>query len=174
MGCAKPSWGRGWCVAHYTRWRRNGDPLGGKASPDPDRKCRNHPDRKSVGRGLCGSCLRLDRLEHTQRRCENHPDVPEYAVGLCNSCYQARARIKRKYGLTNSQYLQHVESPCGICDSESTVIDHDHVTGEVRGGLCTRCNVGLGVVEGWYVKYRSSIDAWLAKPIDSQQISPLI
>lgn len=25
--CAKPSRQRGWCVAHYTRWRRYGDPL---------------------------------------------------------------------------------------------------------------------------------------------------
>lgn len=25
--CDKPSWSRGWCTGHYTRWRRHGNPL---------------------------------------------------------------------------------------------------------------------------------------------------
>jgi hypothetical protein len=34
-GCDKPVSGRGWCVQHYSRWRRNGDPLAlvGRAKP---------------------------------------------------------------------------------------------------------------------------------------------
>ena len=28
-GCGKPTKGRGWCAAHYHRWTRHGDPLGG-------------------------------------------------------------------------------------------------------------------------------------------------
>lgn len=28
--CDKPACGRGWCSAHYTRWRRHGDPLAGR------------------------------------------------------------------------------------------------------------------------------------------------
>ncbi len=160
--CDKPHFGRGWCSAHYTRWRRHGDPLGGGPTPDPNRKCQNHPDRKSEGRGLCGSCLRLDRLQRTERRCVVHPDAPEYAVGLCSNCYQARNRIKVKYGLDYSQYLRIIESPCGICGSAAVVIDHDHATGEVRGGLCTRCNVNLGVIESWYIEHRERIEAWIA------------
>jgi hypothetical protein len=27
--CGKPAETRGWCMAHYTRWRRHGDPTGG-------------------------------------------------------------------------------------------------------------------------------------------------
>ena len=30
-GCQKRPFGHGWCEAHYTRWRRHGDPLGGGA-----------------------------------------------------------------------------------------------------------------------------------------------
>jgi hypothetical protein len=31
-GCTKPAKSRGWCQAHYGRWFRNGDPLGGRYS----------------------------------------------------------------------------------------------------------------------------------------------
>lgn len=31
-GCDKPHYSRGWCMAHYGRWRRNGDPMGGRAT----------------------------------------------------------------------------------------------------------------------------------------------
>jgi len=34
---------------------------------------------------------------------------------------------------------------CIICGIEtSVVVDHDHKTKEVRGGLCANCNLGLG------------------------------
>lgn len=34
--------------------------------------------------------------------------------------------------------------PCAICGEDSMlVIDHDHVTTQVRGRLCTRCNHGI-------------------------------
>lgn len=26
-GCEKPSWARGWCAMHWTRWRRHGSPF---------------------------------------------------------------------------------------------------------------------------------------------------
>lgn len=29
-GCRKPRVARGWCEGHYRRWRRHGDPLGGR------------------------------------------------------------------------------------------------------------------------------------------------
>lgn len=30
--CSKPAAHKGWCKAHYTRWHRHGDPLGGSTS----------------------------------------------------------------------------------------------------------------------------------------------
>lgn len=31
-GCGKPHRSRGWCMAHWNRWKRNGDPLAGRPS----------------------------------------------------------------------------------------------------------------------------------------------
>lgn len=43
------------------------------------------------------------------------------------------------------------DGKCAVCGtgkpgdrSESWSIDHDHVTGAVRGLLCTSCNLGIG------------------------------
>lgn len=63
--------------------------------------------------------------------------------------------IKRKYGLSITSYelmLKEQNNACAICTIPFTDkskyrasnIDHDHVTGKVRGLLCSRCNVGIG------------------------------
>ena len=41
--------------------------------------------------------------------------------------------------------LKATTKECVICGSEGAlVVDHDHVTGKVRGMLCNHCNRGLG------------------------------
>lgn len=35
-GCEKRTWARGWCKAHYCRWQKYGDPLGGGPAKTPD------------------------------------------------------------------------------------------------------------------------------------------
>lgn len=37
-GCSKPRFNRGLCVAHFTRWKRHGDPLGGRTPVGEARK----------------------------------------------------------------------------------------------------------------------------------------
>jgi hypothetical protein len=58
---------------------------------------------------------------------------------------------KHKYGLSEegfNQLLAAQAEVCAICKKSLEVtmeIDHDHVTGKVRGLLCSRCNSGLGL-----------------------------
>lgn len=71
--------------------------------------------------------------------------------------YNKRSRDrnrKRKYGLTEEMYHAILESQnhhCAICLCHASTnrhgllfVDHDHVTGRVRGLLCDSCNVLLG------------------------------
>jgi hypothetical protein len=44
--------------------------------------------------------------------------------------------------------LQAQNGVCAICrTAEAAHIDHDHVTGAVRGMLCFRCNAALGQLD---------------------------
>jgi hypothetical protein len=71
-----------------------------------------------------------------------------------------REIVASKYGMTHEQYkamLKNQAGVCAICRKPETkifkgslcllCIDHDHVTGEVRGLLCNKCNIRLGVLE---------------------------
>lgn len=53
---------------------------------------------------------------------------------------------KKTFGMTEEEYASFVAKPCEICGTVevSRVVDHSHVTGEVRGALCSGCNTGLG------------------------------
>ena len=53
---------------------------------------------------------------------------------------------KSKFGLTAEQQQQILSGLCEICGiKNATHIDHDHISGIVRGGLCNNCNTGLGM-----------------------------
>lgn len=62
--------------------------------------------------------------------------------------------LASRYGLTPQQVEQmklDQNSSCAICGAPLTEknqrIDHDHVTGKVRGLLCHECNIKLPAIE---------------------------
>lgn len=64
----------------------------------------------------------------------------------------AAQKRKRVYGITDEQYqAMHDahEGKCAICGSSKPWlnIDHDHVTGRVRGLLCKQCNWAIGLMK---------------------------
>lgn len=76
-----------------------------------------------------------------------------------------RQHLKKKYGLTPEKYtdmFKKQDGVCGICKKEPLkfhlAVDHCHKTGDIRGLLCTKCNVSLG----WYEQYTNEVKTWLA------------
>jgi len=66
--------------------------------------------------------------------------------------YRANARRSqlKRYGLTEADYAKMVEDrngKCDLCRDAPSVlyVDHDHKSGKVRGLLCNRCNLALGL-----------------------------
>jgi hypothetical protein len=62
--------------------------------------------------------------------------------------------LKRRYGLTISEYNAKFEAQGGVCSichgdngEKRLCVDHNHETGAVRGLLCHRCNLMLGYSE---------------------------
>jgi hypothetical protein len=56
--------------------------------------------------------------------------------------------LKRRYGIGAAEFNELVREQDGVCPICSKVgpeqVDHDHLTGRIRGVLCFNCNGGLG------------------------------
>ena len=68
--------------------------------------------------------------------------------------YRRNAHLVKTYGITVEQYdhmLEQQGGHCALCPAvpkrASLHVDHDHVTGRVRGILCSGCNRVLGFIE---------------------------
>lgn len=66
--------------------------------------------------------------------------------------WDANRRLLRRYGITLEQKEQMMKAQgdeCLLCDrpfpsTQKACVDHDHVTGQVRGILCINCNRAMG------------------------------
>ncbi len=99
----------------------------------------------------CASCkLALDLDDFTTDN--QKPDGHRYTCRRCD----ADRKLQIKYGITLDEYEARLVSQnygcaiCGVSEHGGTkymtrwAVDHDHVTGRVRGLLCHSCNLGLG------------------------------
>ena len=88
----------------------------------------------------------------------------------------AESYIFRNYGITLDTYYQiykEQKGKCYICQQEgftikdsiriSLLIDHDHMTGKVRGLLCPNCNRALGLLKD-DLEYINRAKEYLLKP----------
>lgn len=106
----------------------------------------------------CTGCSQIKKIEEFGWNYDNRSNK-KYRRSHCKTC---RNRIKqlRKYGLKEAGYKQLYEDQggrCKICKQVHLhlVIDHDHITNQVRGLLCDSCNKGLGF-------FRDNIDSLLS------------
>lgn len=85
----------------------------------------------------------------------------------CETCARSAAdgrrqcwrciNLKKRYGVTDRDYTNLINKQAGKCaicglspkTSSKTqfVIDHDHLTGTIRGVLCPKCNKFIGIIE---------------------------
>lgn len=80
-----------------------------------------------------------------------------------------RAATLKRYGLTPPDYARLLlaqDGKCFMClrppsGRRMLDVDHDHITGEVRGLLCHRCNRALGYLN---VQAAMSVMSYLMRP----------
>ena len=144
---------RGWCHTHYKRWKKHGElfpdvPFGSSGYCNLKQQ-RERIARTAVGVKLCSMC----KKEKPQAAFSVDTRRWDRLACYCKSCTR-KTRLKRVYGLSGEQYEEMVRRQKGLCkicgqapDKRGLCVDHDHITGDVRGLLCIRCNLLLGFVE---------------------------
>ncbi len=86
------------------------------------------------------------RLEEKERRKRIGPRLVDKE--------KRRIKLLAQYGLTEQAFagmLYRQSYVCAICLSpdwgrQGPHIDHDHITGAVRGLLCATCNIAIGMI----------------------------
>lgn len=120
----------------------------------PCAKC-GHVDRSASGK--CRQCARISAgaRQSQARSCKTCGAACRDKAGKCRNCVSRRLR-ERKYGLSRGEFDAMVTSQGGACAAcmvafatlpkKHTHVDHDHVTGAVRGVLCHACNTAIGLL----------------------------
>jgi len=130
-----------------------------------------HPEKKHFAKGMCSSCYAREfRRAHPEYKeqmkvysAKYRKDNPEksakyYEARRSDGAKRKRDALKQadntyqtKYGMTLTDVegmLASQGGKCKVCSTELTRttanVDHCHVTGYVRGILCTNCNTGIG------------------------------
>ena len=99
---------------------------------------------------LCISCRKVSISQYRKKVKDNKPPkvIDMVAKKLEQNSRKKFREILKRYGLTKTQYTEMLNSQknsCKICNENTNlVVDHCHLTGQVRGLLCNRCNLALG------------------------------
>lgn len=119
-----------------------------------NKKAACHPDRPHFSKGLCKICYHVQYAK-------SHREQYRESTSLWrerNSDKQKersknyRRTLRRHISIEEYKTLLLVqEYKCAIChlpepvEKKDLAVDHDHATGIIRGLLCSRCNLALGL-----------------------------
>lgn len=100
----------------------------------------------------CASCRHL--LEESEFHAAPRNTGRRGRNSYCKKCASEKAFISnnRKYGISVDEYDDLYSKQDGACairgkdnSGKRLCVDHCHSTGNIRGLLCHRCNVGIGM-----------------------------
>ncbi len=121
--------------------------------------------RRESKDGLCYQCKKCN-CQYVKSRYINNPTERQarnnrtYAIESTEEGKNKKRanKLVKRYSMTVEQYnhlLKEQNYKCAICGSSTPnrksirhfIVDHNHITGEIRGLLCSFCNSGLGYLQ---------------------------
>lgn len=106
----------------------------------------------------CGKVKHISEFNRTEKQKE---------IGFCRDCHREICTSKpfKTYGILPEDFvkiLQDQDNKCAICgdsfNNERTCVDHDHSNMLIRGILCNRCNLLLGLARNSINTLKSAIE----------------
>lgn len=158
--CENSSYSRGLCKPHYEKSYREGT-LGQYHSAIRRHTLSNKDfDVLTADCSVCGSVKLFHRKTHSKYYCENSSNAKKknyrsysYDDGVIT---HSEAKVERARLEVSQQGL------CNICKKpsmgKSLALDHCHRSGKIRGLLCTKCNIGLGMFEDDPERLKAAIE----------------
>ena len=105
----------------------------------------------------CRPCAAVGRRESRKRYPSRTLESMRAAKKLYDQRHPGRASLRNHrtnlwyaHKMTVEQYAEMLDAQGGVCAicnqkcKKRLSVDHDHITGEIRGLLCRRCNLVLG------------------------------
>lgn len=99
---------------------------------------------------ICNQTKTIDSFNFKRR----NKDQRDTRCKPCQKAYSRAHDLKNFYGISTEDYnnlFAQQNGKCAICGKTQTAekrqlaVDHDHKTGAVRGLLCGKCNMTLGL-----------------------------
>jgi hypothetical protein len=118
---------------------------------------------------------RKDGLSYKCRKCQNAVNKKSYFDHLQQRLaqykhYDQTVKLYKKFSITPEEWdklYSEQNGRCKICgkhqieEGKRLAVDHNHLTGRIRGLLCTSCNTKLG----WLENNLSQVTAYLNEDI---------
>lgn len=140
-----------------------------------------HPD-------IANGWSRTYRGRHPEKRRESarlsaqraRDERPEETSG-----YARQWLLLRQYGMTMDDYdkmFSEQNGVCAVCGRKQThspahngylCVDHDHITGKIRGLLCRKCNMALGHVDDSVHILRNMMEYIISRRYEWRTLMPL-
>ena len=108
--------------------------------------------------GCCAVCERKKAIERSIKNntIKKYDPVKAKAWKIENQSKVKNQWLKMYYSMSLEEYnklFEEQEGRCAICGKHQSYlkkglsVDHDHVTGKIRGLLCNNCNAGIGLLK---------------------------
>lgn len=159
--CSTDTFSRGLCKSHYNKHYTAGT-LDTVAKPTPKRHTLSAKDLDELTAvcGICGPTKIVYKKPHNKFYCKNSTSIMNYTQFKYGEAGQLT------YGQVvgaRSKYTEEQGDICSICKKpadalKALALDHCHETGKIRGLLCTKCNMGLGLFDDDVTKLKAAIE----------------